>query len=229
MQAALLFLIQTEVWPLFANTGIVARIVLLILLAFSVLSWAIILQKYGSFKAARRASNQFLKVFRNSKKFSEVRASCGELKASPLTEVFLGGYHELENQMEVSENPGKPRLRSVEAIRRAMQIASSGELTRLEGWLGWLATTGNVTPFIGLFGTVWGIIDAFQGLGTAGTATLRSVAPGIAEALITTAAGLAAAIPAVIAYNYFLQRVKEFGSLADDFSLEFLNIVERHF
>ena len=229
MQAALLFLIQTEVWPLFANTGIVARIVLLILLAFSVLSWAIILQKYGSFKAARRASNQFLKVFRNSKKFSEVRASCGELKASPLTEVFLGGYHELENQMEVSENPRKPRLRSVEAIRRAMQIASSGELTRLEGWLGWLATTGNVTPFIGLFGTVWGIIDAFQGLGTAGTATLRSVAPGIAEALITTAAGLAAAIPAVIAYNYFLQRVKEFGSLADDFSLEFLNIVERHF
>jgi biopolymer transport protein TolQ len=229
LQAALLFLIQTEVWPLFANTGIVARIVLLILLAFSVLSWAIILQKYGSFKAARRASNQFLKVFRNSKKFSEVRASCGELKASPLTEVFLGGYHELENQMEVSENPGKPRLRSVEAIRRAMQIASSGELTRLEGWLGWLATTGNVTPFIGLFGTVWGIIDAFQGLGTAGTATLRSVAPGIAEALITTAAGLAAAIPAVIAYNYFLQRVKEFGSLADDFSLEFLNIVERHF
>ena len=214
---------------MFANTGLVARLVLLILLAFSVVCWAIILQKWWSFGAARRTSNQFLEVFRTSSKFSEIRASCTNLKASPLTGVFLGGYRELENQMEVPENPGKMRLRSLEAVRRALQIACSKETTRLEKWMGWLATTGNVTPFVGLFGTVWGIIDAFQGLGNAETATLRSVAPGIAEALITTAAGLAAAIPAVIAYNYYLQRVKEFGAQADDFSLEFLNIVERHF
>jgi biopolymer transport protein TolQ len=229
LEATLLLYLQTEFWPLFANTGMVARLVLAILLAFSLLSWAIILQKYWTFAAARRNSDRFLEVFRTSSKFSEIRASCNSLKASPLTGVFLGGYRELENQMEVSENPGKVRLRSLEGVRRALQIACSSEVTRLEKWMGWLATTGAVTPFVGLFGTVWGIIDAFQGLGNAETATLRSVAPGIAEALITTAAGLAAAIPAVIAYNYYLQRVKEFGAQADDFSLEFLNIVERHF
>jgi biopolymer transport protein TolQ len=220
---------QSEVWQLLATTGPVARIVLVILLVFSVLSWAIILHKYRSFKAARRESRYFLRVFRGSKKLSEIRASCQSLKASPLAEVFLSGYREIENQVVVSENPGKPRIRSTDAIQRSLQIASSSELTRMEQWLTWLATTGAVTPFIGLFGTVWGIIDAFHGLGTAGTATLRSVAPGISEALITTAAGLFAAIPAVMAYNQFVQRVKEFGALMDDFALEFINIVERHF
>jgi biopolymer transport protein TolQ len=129
----------------------------------------------------------------------------------------------------LGENPGKARVRSLGAVQRSLQIASSTELTRMEQWLSWLATTGAVTPFVGLFGTVWGIMDAFHGLGTAGTASLRSVAPGISEALITTAAGLFAAIPAVIAYNQFLQRLKEFGSLMDDFGLEFLNMTERHF
>ena len=121
------------------------------------------------------------------------------------------------------------RVRSLDAVQRSLQIASSAELTRMEQWLSWLATTGSTMPFVGLFGTVWGIIDAFRGLGTAGTASLRSVAPGIAEALITTVAGLLAAIPAVMAYNQFLQRIKEFGALMDDFSLEFLNMTERHF
>ena len=116
-----------------------------------------------------------------------------------------------------------------EAVRRALQIGASTGLSRLEQWLVWLATTGAVTPFIGLFGAVWGIIDAFHGLATAGTASLHSVAPGIAEALITTAAGLFAAIPAVIAYNIFLQRIKEFGAQLDDFALEFLNMTERYF
>jgi biopolymer transport protein TolQ len=218
-----------EVWQLLANTGAVARIVLVLLLAFSVLSWAIILHKYRSFKAARRESQEFLKVFRQSKKLSEIRAFCRSLKASPLPEVFQAGYREIENQAMVGENPGKPRVRSLEAVQRALQIAGSGELTQMEQWLTWLATTGAVTPFLGLFGTVWGIIDAFHGMGTAGTASLRSIAPGISEALVTTAAGLFAAIPAVIAYNLFVQRVREFGALIDDFALEFLNMTERYF
>jgi biopolymer transport protein TolQ len=226
---AQLVLVQGEVWQLLANTGLVARIVLLILLFFSVLSWAIIFRKHQSYKAARRASHEFLRVFRSSKKLSDIRASCQVLKASPLVEVFLAGYREIENQATMSENPGKPRIRSLEAVQRSLQIASSAELTRMEQWLSWLATTGSVAPFIGLFGTVWGIIDAFHGLGAAGTASLRSVAPGISEALIATAAGLFAAIPAVMAYNQFIQRIKEFGAMMDDFSLEFLNMTERHF
>ena len=220
---------QGEVWQLLTNTGPVARVVLLMLLGFSILSWAIILRKFRTFRAARRESLEFLKVFRQSKKLSEVRAFSRGLKESPLPEVFQSGYHEVESQATVTENPGKPRIRSLEAVRRALQIGSSNELSRLEKWLVWLATTGAVTPFVGLFGTVWGIIDAFHGLATAGTATLHSVAPGIAEALITTAAGLFAAVPAVIAYNIFLQRIKEFGSQMDEFSLEFLNMTERYF
>ncbi|MGA3166810.1 MAG: protein TolQ [Terriglobia bacterium] len=220
---------QGEVWQLLTNTGLVARIVLLILLAFSILSWAIIFQKYRGFRAARRESQEFLKVFRQSKKLSEIRAFCRTLKESPLPEVFHSGYREIESQAVMAESPGKPRIRSLEAVRRALQIGASRELSRLEEWVTWLATTGNVTPFVGLFGTVWGIIDAFHGMGTAGTASLRSVAPGISEALITTAAGLFAAIPAVIAYNIFLQRIREFGNQMDDFSLEFLNMTERHF
>jgi biopolymer transport protein TolQ len=227
--AALLVVIQGEVWQLFANTGLVARIVLGLLLIFSVFSWAIIFHKHRSFKAARRDSREFLKIFRQSKKLSDIRASCRTLKASPLVEVFLAGYREIENQAVVGENPGKPRIRSLDSVHRALQIAASAELTRMEQWLSWLATTGSVTPFIGLFGTVWGIIDAFRGLGSAGTASLRSVAPGISEALVTTATGLFAAIPAVVAYNQFVQRLKEFGALMDDFALEFLNMTERHF
>jgi biopolymer transport protein TolQ len=220
---------QGEVWQLISNTGPVARIVLLLLLAFSVLSWAIIFRKFRVFRAAQRESLDFLQVFRQSKKLSEIRAFSRSLKESPLPEVFQAGYREIESQATMTENPGKPRIRSVEAVRRALQIGASTELGRLEQWLVWLATTGAVTPFVGLFGTVWGIIDAFHGLATGSGATLHSVAPGIAEALITTAAGLFAAIPAVIAYNIFLQRIKEFGAQMDDFALEFLNMTERYF
>ena len=228
MNAALL-LFQNEVGQLLANTGLVAQIVLVILLVFSILSWAVIFKKQRSFREARRASEEFLRIFRQSKKLSEIKAAASTLKSSPLVEVFLSGYREIEGQVYYTENPGKPRIRSIEAIQRALQIASSAELSRREHWLSFLATTGGVTPFIGLFGTVWGIIDAFRGLATATTASLHSVAPGISEALITTAAGLFAAIPAVIAYNYFLQRVKELGTLMDDFGLEFLNMTERNF
>lgn len=220
---------QGEVWQLLTNTGPVARIVLLLLLIFSILSWAIIIRKLRVFRKAKAESLEFLKVFRQSKKLSEIRAFCRSLKESPLAEVFQSGYREVEAQAATAEAGAKPRIKSLESVRRALQIGASTELTRLEQWLVWLATTGGVTPFVGLFGTVWGIIDAFHGLATGSGATLQSVAPGIAEALITTAAGLFAAIPAVIAYNIFLQRIKEFATQMDDFSLEFLNMTERYF
>ncbi|MGH9433035.1 MAG: MotA/TolQ/ExbB proton channel family protein [Terriglobia bacterium] len=229
MDFALFLLLQGEVGQLLANTGPVARGVLAILLFFSVFSWAIIFKKSRTFKKARLQSLEFLKIFRRSKKLAEIQAACQTLTASPLSEVFMGGYREIEAQATYTENPGKPRIRSLEGVQRALQIASSAELTRLERWLAWLATTAGVTPFIGLFGTVWGIMDAFQDLGTATTASLHTVAPGISEALITTAAGLFAAIPAVIAYNIYVGRIKEFGALMDEFALEFINLTERFF
>lgn len=206
-----------EIISLVQNTGLVAKAVLLILLIFSVLSWSIILSKWLSLRRARVQSARFLRAFRKSQRLQDVAAVSEQFNPSPLVPVFENGYNEMRRQ----------GTRNINAIQRATQIAASEELTRLERRLTWLATTGAITPFIGLFGTVWGIIDAFQGLGNAGAATLRAVAPGISEALITTAAGLFAAIPAVIAYNQFTQRMREFGARMDDFSLELLNMIER--
>lgn len=229
MSVPLVWLLQNELWTYLASTGAVARVVLFILLIFSVFSWAIILHKARVFKKARRTSRDFLHIFRQSKKLSEIRSSAMTLKGSPLPPVFESGFREIESQATVSQNPGKPMVRSLDAIQRALQISAASELTGLESWISWLATTASSCPFIGLFGTVWGIMDAFHGLGAAGTASLRSVAPGISEALITTAGGLFAAIPALIAYNQFVQRVKEFGTMLDEFVLEFMNLTERYF
>jgi biopolymer transport protein TolQ len=208
-----------EVGNLVQQTGLVAKIVLLILLGFSVFSWAIILAKWSALKRARAQSGRFVRAFRKATRVQDVAAVAEQFKPSPLVGVFENAYDEYRRQ-----GGGAPRIT---AIQRATQIAASEEMTRLERRLPWLATTGAVTPFIGLFGTVWGIIDAFQGLGTAGAATLRAVAPGISEALITTAAGLFAAIPAVIAYNAFSHQIKEFAARSDDFALELLNAFER--
>lgn len=207
---------------LFEETGIVAKIVLLALLAFSVFSWSIMLAKWGALRRARVQSGRFIRAFRKANRLQDVATVSEQFKPSPLVAVFEGGFQEYRRQTGGSGAP-----RSMEAIKRAMQIASSEELTRMEHLMPWLATTGSVTPFVGLFGTVWGIIDAFHGLGTQGSATLRAVAPGISEALITTAAGLLAAIPAVIAYNSFTAQMRTFGARMDDFALEFLNVVER--
>ncbi len=208
-----------EISGLIETSGLVAKTVLVILLIFSVASWAIIFSKWGLFRRARTQSNRFMRMFRKSERLNDVAAVVEQFKPSPLVAVFEGAYDELRKQ---AVSP----IRTV-ALQRATQIAASEELSRLESRLPWLATTGAVTPFIGLFGTVWGIIDAFHGLGTAGSATLRAVAPGVSEALITTAAGLFAAIPAVIAYNMFTQHIREFGARMDDFSLELINEVER--
>lgn len=215
----LAFAIGGEITNLVQETGIVAKLVLLILLAFSVLSWTIIVSKWGMFRRATVQSSRFLRAFRKTSRMQDIAAVAEQFKPSPLVAVFEGAVEEIRKQ-------GGPNR--VANIQRATQIASSEELTRLEQRLPWLATTGAVTPFVGLFGTVWGIIDAFHGLGTAGAATLRAVAPGISEALITTAAGLFAAIPAVIAYNIFAQQIRQFGARMDDFSLEIMNAIERN-
>jgi biopolymer transport protein TolQ len=213
------FALGAEVMEMVSNTGLVAKIVLLILLAFSLLSWSIIVSKAGLFRRASVQSGRFVRVFRKATRLQELANVAEQFKPSPLVAVFEGAVEELQRC------GANPRTLSVQ---RATQIASSEELTRLESRLTWLATTGSIAPFIGLFGTVWGIIDAFHGLGTAGSATLRAVAPGISEALITTAAGLFAAVPAVVAYNFFLQQIREFAARMDDFSLELLNIIDRN-
>ncbi|HTR67472.1 MAG TPA: MotA/TolQ/ExbB proton channel family protein, partial [Terriglobales bacterium] len=171
---------------------------------------------------ARVQSGRFLRAFRKAQRLQDIAAVAEQFRPSPLVGVFEGGFEEYRRQVG-----SVGLLRNPTSVQRAMQIAASEELTRLERNLTWLAITGAVTPFIGLFGTVWGIIDAFHGLGTAGAATLRAVAPGISEALITTAAGLVAAIPAVIAYNLIGGSIREFASRGDDFALEMLNAVER--
>jgi biopolymer transport protein TolQ len=217
---------------LIAHAGWVARGVLLLLLAFSLVSWAIILYKGLVLHRASRQSETFLEVFRKSNKFSEVNAICPQLRASPLVGVFQAGYLEVNQQVrgvQGREAAPRPTVKSLESLSRSLVRAGGVEITRLERRLSFLATTASVTPFIGLFGTVWGIMDAFAEIGRAGSANLAVVAPGISEALITTAMGLLAAIPAAVFYNFFSSRVRVLSAQMDDFALEFLNIVERHF
>jgi len=215
------FFVGGEVLDLVNETGPVAKVVLLILLAFSLVSWAIILSKWGLLRRARVQSGRFSRAFRKARQLQDVSSVAEQFKPSPLVGVFESGFDEYKRQLS---NGGV--LKNLVSIQRAMQIAVSEEISRFERNLPWLAITAAVTPFIGLFGTVWGIIDAFHGLGAAGAATLRAVAPGISEALITTAAGLAAAIPAVIAYNLIGSSIRDFAARGDDFSLEMLNAVE---
>ncbi len=215
------FFVGGEIVDLVASTGAVAKFVLLTLLAFSLISWAIILTKWSLLRRARVQSGRFLRAFRKAQRLQDLAAVSDQFRPSPLVGVFEGGYQEYKRQLGANSN-----LRSITAVQRGMQIGASEEITRLERNIPWLAITAAVTPFIGLFGTVWGIIDAFHGLGTAGGATLRAVAPGISEALITTAAGLAAAIPAVIAYNLIGSSIRGFAARGDDFSLEVLNAIE---
>jgi biopolymer transport protein TolQ len=205
-------------------------LVLVMLGVFSLLSWAIILYKGVALRRAHSQSQTFLDVFRRSSKFSEVNSVCVQLRASPLVGVFQAGYAEVNQQVRAAghSNP-KPTVRSLDSLSRALARAATVEVTRLERRVSFLATTASVTPFIGLFGTVWGIMNAFGDIGRMGSANLAVVAPGISEALITTAAGLAAAIPAAVFYNFYNSRVRVLSSMLDDFALEFLNIVERNF
>jgi biopolymer transport protein TolQ len=218
----------------------VSGFVLALLVIFSIVSWGIILYKLWSFNRIKAQSSRFIEIFRRSAKFSEVQAVCQSLNDSPLVGIFLAGYAELNLQLRQSgpvassagnpaAPPTRPVLKSLVSVDRALMRASNVETNKLERHITFLATTAAVTPFIGLFGTVLGIVAAFQEIGAQGSTSLDVVAPGIADALIATAAGLAAAIPAVYFYNLLTQRVKALASEMDDFSLEFLNIVERNF
>ena len=219
---------QTDIGNILTQTGWVARSVLFILLLFSLISWAMIFQKLGLFGRIRRESDQFLRIFRATRGVANPQALASA--GSPFSSVYAAGYRELQSQVgSAPGNPHPPKLKSLSAVTVSMQLAAADEVRRVEKGMSWLATTGSVTPFIGLFGTVWGIIDAFSGLGSAGAASLRAVAPGIAEALVTTAAGLFAAIPAVIFYNHFLQNIRDLAQRLDTFALEFTAQVEKTF
>jgi biopolymer transport protein TolQ len=203
------------------NSGPVAFTVLVILLLASIFSWAIMLSKWSSFRRAQMQGHRFVRAFRKSSRLSEIASVAEQFRPSPLVAVFTEIHDEYQRQ-----NGGRGLPRNPVALERAAQTASSEALTAMESRMTWLATIAAIAPFIGLFGTVMGIIDAFHGLGTAGAATLRAVAPGISEALITTAAGLVVAIPAVIGYNQLTARLREFGSRMDDFGRELLNAIE---
>ncbi len=223
----------TSLLDLLFKTSGFALSILLLLVVFSLLSWTIILRKWLTIRHITQKNQYFIEFFRKTSRLSEVGSASEHYRGSPLSGVFSAGYQELNAQIQAlsSQSADHPVLsaRSIEGIHRALQRSSAAELTSLEKGMSWLATTGSVTPFIGLLGTVVGIINAFKGLGLEKTASIQAVAPGIAEALIATAAGLFAAIPAVIAYNYFLSRMKIIGAELDDFVAEFLNLVERSF
>jgi biopolymer transport protein TolQ len=224
-----------SITTLILDASPLAKIVLAVLLFFSAMSWGIVLYKLWQFKQAQRQTTAFLDAFRRSSRFSEVHAVCDSLVASPLVGLFQAGYAELNAQLRtpVESKPGvpapRPTLKSFDALDRALLRASTAEVSRLERRIPFLATTASITPYIGLLGTVLGIMSAFQNIAGAGSTSLGVVSQPIAEALVATAAGLFAAIPAVYFYNELTSRVKGFVGAMEDFSMEFLNIAERNF
>lgn len=214
------------------DAGFMVKFVLLLLLVFSVVSWTIIFLKYRYYRNIKRENELFHDDYMKSTKLSDILPAAKRYNYSTTAEVFRIGYSELTKSnkpfKEGVSGSSEISLSSLDNVERSLNKACNSEMTKLESALGFLATTGSASPFIGLFGTVWGIMDTFKGIGARGSATLAVVAPGISEALIATAAGLAAAIPAVIFYNYFLNRSKIMVQEMDNFSAEFLNIVERY-
>ncbi len=216
------------------GAGAVVKFVLIILILLSIACWAIILMKHRLFKRTTRESSRFLNLFWNSNSLATVFRESKKMEDSHLAEIFRVGYIELgrlskSSDRETGENPNDLELQTVwiDNMERALRSAINGEVERLEKALSLLATTGNAAPFIGLFGTVWGIMVAFQGIGLKGSATLAVVAPGISEALVATAAGLAAAIPAVVAYNHYTNKVRSLEAEMVNFANDLLNIVKR--
>ena len=223
-------LFDTQVLRHVMLAGPIVKLVLIILIGFSVVSWAIIFLKFRLFKGIEKNQVAFAKAFAEGKSLTALYELADKGPRSPLTEVFLAGYLEITRiQRERSEGAKGAPLPSfpVDNVARAMRRASQEQVGSMEDLLPFLATTGSATPFIGLFGTVWGIMNAFSGIAATGNATLATVAPGIAEALIATAAGLAAAIPAVMAYNYFLNRIRMVLNRMDSFNAEFVNFLQR--
>ena len=214
--------LQMPMLDLLLGASLISKVVLVLLIIASVMSWTVIFAKWKQFKAAGLENAAFLRAFRKAPRLEAISALAEQFQVSPLSGVFAYGYDEAGRQVQT-----RGRVTNKVAVERSLQMGVSAELARLERNMSWLATTATVSPFVGLFGTVLGIIDAFQGLGMQGSASLRAVAPGISESLIATAAGLMAAIPAAIAYNQFSSRLRELGARMDDFALEFLNMTER--
>lgn len=218
------------------NAGFIVQLVLIALLFFSVLCWAIIFMKYRTLRKTKKENALFLEVYMKSTKLSEVFTASKKFGNSNIAEVFRAGYVEQVNLNKLAKEAPSAldgaavlEIKGIDNIERTLHRVSSSEIAKLESALGFLATTGSVSPFIGLFGTVWGIMDTFRGIGTKGAATLAVVAPGISEALIATAAGMAAAIPAVMFYNYFQNNIKAMVMEMDGFASELLNIMERYY
>ncbi len=218
----------------FMQSGPMAKIILLILVLFSLFSWAVMIGKLVQLHRADQQTEKFLVAFHQSQRFSEVNAQAGKLHSSPLVGIFQAGYAEIDGQIKNAQEPERGekrayRITSLTALQRTLARAAGVELQGLSRWTPFLATTASATPFIGLFGTVWGIMVAFRDIGLSGSTSIVAVAPGIAEALINTAAGLAAAIPALIGYNYFAQRTRRVKARMEDFVHEFMNLAERNF
>lgn len=218
-----------NLWEVVLHGGTVGKLVMLLLAAFSVLSWMIIIQKAVLLGRSRRVTEQFRSAFRAATDWREFKQHSNEYLLSPLLGLFGAGYTEVTYQLRTSAPGSKAQIKSMEAVERSLQRASVVEMGRMEKALGILATIAAVSPFVGLFGTVWGIIDAFQGIGSTGNASLATVAIPISEALVATALGLVAAIPALMAYNFFQGQLKQWQTELDDFSLEFISLSERNF
>jgi biopolymer transport protein TolQ len=223
---------QDTVLDMVVGSGPVVRAVLIILVLFSIGCWGIAFAKGLEMRRARRQSERFIDIFWDAKNLGTIQTASVDLKESPVAQVFRGGYQELHRLTKAKRgNPGgeEEEFGGIENVQRAMVRARTQEVTRLERGLTFLATTASTAPFIGLFGTVWGIMTAFRGLSVTTSSSIQAVAPGIAEALIATAVGLAAAIPAVVMYNRFTRQVRVLTAEMDTFASEFLNIAERHF
>jgi biopolymer transport protein TolQ len=220
-----------KVLDLVFGAGLVVKLVLLILAYFSVVSWTIIFYKFRIIHRAAKDSERFLDFFWAKKRFETIGQGLKDYAHSPLTVLFREGYQELLKGQRKGggqeESLFTTDLGGAESVARALRRATTLETQRLEKFLTFLATTGSTAPFIGLFGTVWGIMDSFRGIGQTGSASLAVVAPGISEALVATAIGLVAAIPAVVGYNHFVNKVNILTGEMDNFSQEFLNIIER--
>ena len=224
-------------FEMFMRSGPMAKLVFAVLALMSIGSWAIMLSKLLQYRRADADGEEFLEIFRRSKRFSEVNAAAGRLVGTPMVGLFQAGYAEIDAQVKAAQEEAQKsnvpvssfRVKSLEGVERSLRRAIAVEQAVLNRGTSFLATTASASPFIGLFGTVWGIMVAFNTIGATGSTSITAVAPGIAEALINTAAGLIAAIPALVGFNHFAARLRDMRSQMQDFILEFINLTERNF
>jgi biopolymer transport protein TolQ len=218
-----------DTWSLIKKASPTVQIVMLLLAAMSIVTWYIIGYKYLFVRRSSRETDHFIESFWRSRDIEQIYKHAQALRRSPVSAMFLAGYTELAKLTSDGRYTGESRERDLDNVVRSLRRAQSSETTKLEAMVSFLATTGSAAPFIGLFGTVWGIMNSFREIGAMKSATIAVVAPGIAEALIATAIGLVAAIPAVMAYNYFVRRIRVLVSEMETFEQDYLNIIRRHF